>query len=341
MYPLKGIPGKLVEEPLEIVYMPEKIALEKDKLRKNSFLKKFNQFNKLIEADLYALSLINESSSAMSKSTAVEILKCLKIMIESYKELSGSDDIDKKLKFVKEKLNNNGWNSLNFNEFIIGSLLSLFTECDTDGNTVHGLIHYIHQKSYNAFMSCVEIPPVDININFNSSNISITKLKDWPGTNWILKKMINRLKKSMGRFSVSIVVCGNTFYTYIKSGAESAQVHVKFEPPSTGGVVHIEYQESDTDEFNQLRLLFFKQILEAVGMKVEVIKNQYLNALLDKNNLQNRHQATEAFLYFIGSASYGYKVEMYLSDIVKKGFHAKATEAARQLAKIYMAEGNL
>lgn len=105
--------------------------------------------------------------------------------------------------------------------------------------------------------------------------------------------------------------------------------------------MHIEYQESDTDEFNQLRLLFFKQILEAVGMKVEVIKNQYLNALLDKNNLQNRHQATEAFLYFIGSASYGYKVEMYLSDIVKKGFHAKATEAARQLAKIYMAEGNL
>jgi hypothetical protein len=91
---VEGLKGEWIEEPLEVVYIPEKRTSEINKGQKDNFIKKFECFNRLIEYDLIALDLIN--SEVMTRAVALEILECLEKIIVNFKDLSDTHDIDKR-----------------------------------------------------------------------------------------------------------------------------------------------------------------------------------------------------------------------------------------------------
>jgi protein-tyrosine-phosphatase/phosphohistidine swiveling domain-containing protein len=321
-------------------------ASEIEKLRK-----RFESFNRLIEANFAALELIAQNPKAMTAKQARAVYQRVLDMAQAYDEMTERSDLRapgvKKHGQQLEAL----IGTLADSELIPEKALELVVPLEK--RSLHKIINVLHQLALEKAGRADTGGAANFMVSLHrgaapAKELALIDLSNDPlvdGGRIVspgFKALAEALTRSADVPKGSLIMQDHQFWGHFKLGAHSAEIYANFLPPDEGGMIRIRYQEWGTSIENESRLYYVARILGKLGFTVNS-DNGFLTAVVDKDHRSQTADEMRASFSTIIQALHATVGLDFAFPIILQGSTSEAESGRRidEWVDIVLAEGGL
>ena len=314
--------------------------------------KRFDTFNRLIEANFAALEIIAQNPKAMTVKQARAVTERVRFMALAFKEIS--DDTEEAMKHSMEVAKiaatlDDLTAGLGDNEQIPAAALQLVVPIEK--RSLHRFINTLHQAALEQVGRVGDGSAnfmVSLRRGAESTSVTLVDLSNDPlvrGGRIVspaFKAFAQALANSADTPKGSMIMQDHQFWGHFKLGAHSAEIYANFLPPDEGGMIRLRYQEWGTDIANQSRLYYVARTAEKLGFSVDS-QNGFLTAVVDKDHeSQTVDQMRDSFEMIVQALHATVGLDFAL-PIILKGSQTSEESGRRidEWVDIVLAEGSL